>query len=194
MDHYIGLDAHMKSCTFVVLTAKGKHVLTQRVETNGRALCSFIRSVAGIKHLCLEECELSEWLYELFYPLVTELKVVQPKKREGPKSDASDARDLAELLRTGSKKPGIFKAPGAYRSLREAVRAQQLFSREVARTKNQIKAIYRSRGIRVSGRQVFHPAGRLEFVAQLPPAHRQMAQLLYESLDSRSCLSQQCMQ
>ena len=86
MDHYIGLDAHMKSCTFVVLTAKGKHVLTQRVETNGRALCSFIRSVAGIKHLCLEECELSEWLYELFYPLVTELKVVQPKKREGPKS------------------------------------------------------------------------------------------------------------
>ena len=126
--------------------------MTQRVETNGEALCSFLRGISGRKHLCMEEGELSEWLYEILGPFVSEIKVIQPKKQQGIKSDAKDAAGLAEIIRTGAKSTVVFKSPGTFCGLREAVRAQLLLTRKVAGTKNQIKALYRSRGIQVAGR------------------------------------------
>ncbi len=37
MDRYLGLDVHRDSTTVVVLSAKGKRVRHDRVETNGQA-------------------------------------------------------------------------------------------------------------------------------------------------------------
>ena len=55
MDRYIGLDGHSQSCTLRVLTAAGKDVGREVVETNGSALVEAIRSIPGSRHLCLEE-------------------------------------------------------------------------------------------------------------------------------------------
>jgi len=49
-------------CTFVVMSAAGKRLREQVVETNGESLQDFIGSVTGQKHLCLEEGTMSEWM------------------------------------------------------------------------------------------------------------------------------------
>jgi len=55
MERYIGLDAHGKSCTFRVIGPSGRKLRHSVVETNGSALVSYLRSIPGRKHLCLEE-------------------------------------------------------------------------------------------------------------------------------------------
>jgi len=62
MERYIGLDAHATSCTFAVLSERGRRLDSAVVETNGRALVKFLRCVPGSKHLCLEEGTQSAWL------------------------------------------------------------------------------------------------------------------------------------
>lgn len=111
MDRYVGLDAHATSCTFGVIDAKGKQLGSHVVETNGKALVEFIRTQAGTLHVCMEEGIQSAWLYEIFAPHVDELFVVPVAESKGPKNDARDALALAERMRTGSVKTGVYKAP-----------------------------------------------------------------------------------
>ena len=40
----------------------------QVLETNGRLMVEFVRSIAGDRYLCLEEGSQSEWLYEVLEP------------------------------------------------------------------------------------------------------------------------------
>ena len=109
MDRYIGGDVHQASVTFVVLSATGKKLRQDVIETNGRALVGYIKQLAGTLHLCIEECEWSNWLYEILSSHVEEFVVYRQQKRTGPKSDAIDAHGLAEKLRTGNiKRPGVY--------------------------------------------------------------------------------------
>ena len=75
MERYIGLDAHGASCTFGVIGPSGRKLRRDVVETNGAALVSYLRSIPGKKHLCLEEGAQSAWLYEILSPHVEEIVV-----------------------------------------------------------------------------------------------------------------------
>jgi len=100
MERYIGLDAHATSCTFAVLSERGRRLDSAVVETNGRALVKFLRGVPGHKHLCLEEGTQSAWLYEVLQGHVNELVVTHAYERKrGPKDDQRDAFHLADSLR-----------------------------------------------------------------------------------------------
>jgi len=48
MERYIGSDAHATSCTFAVLSERGRRLDSAVVETNGHALVKFLRGVPGI--------------------------------------------------------------------------------------------------------------------------------------------------
>ena len=58
MERYLGMDVHAESCSFCVQEASGKELRRDVVETNGQALVSYVKHVAGRLHLCFEE---SEW-------------------------------------------------------------------------------------------------------------------------------------
>jgi hypothetical protein len=73
MERYLGVDVHRESCTISVVSEVGKEVQRQVVETNGRALVSFVRQLAGRLHVCLEEGEWSQWLFEVLSPHVVEI-------------------------------------------------------------------------------------------------------------------------
>ncbi len=47
MDRYIGLDAHVSSCTLGVLGRSGKRLGLHVVETNAKALIEVLRSIPG---------------------------------------------------------------------------------------------------------------------------------------------------
>ncbi|MEM6559948.1 MAG: transposase [Myxococcota bacterium] len=167
-----------------MLNERGKQLKTQVVETNGRSLVEFMKLVPGRRHLCLEEGASSQWLYEILSPFAQSIAVVRGEKKHGNKSDALDAQELAERMRTGRLGNPIYKAPASYHALRDLVRTYGMITEDVVRTKNRIKSIYRSRGIPTTGRQdVYHPKRRVEASAVLKPATRYATELLGWELD-----------
>ena len=174
MERFIGIDAHTASSTIAVMGTK-RRIRELRVDTHGQTLVETIKGIAGNRHICFEEGTLSEWLYEVLEPLAAEVVVVQPKKREGPKSDSSDAWGLADDLRTGAVKGVVFKASRRFQALRQAVRGHQMVTQDLVRAKNRVKALFRSRGVHVE-REIYKGAWPLEVVGRP----------LFEAMPSRS--------
>lgn len=187
MDRYIGLDAHATSCTLAVIGPSGRRLGTQVVETNGAALVAAIRAIARPRHLVFEEGTQSGWLHEILAPHVDELVVVQATQAPvGHKSDERDAFALAEALRVGKFDRRVFKAPSRFARLRALAHTYTTLDRDLVRTKNRLKAVFRSRGVAVSGQGVYGPR-RDEWLAELPETTRVAAELLYRELD---CLTE----
>jgi|SoiMetStandDraft_2_1073263.scaffolds.fasta_scaffold43122_1 transposase len=184
MERYIGLDAHSQSCTLAVMTPTGRRSKELVVETNAPVLREAIRAIAGSKHLCMEEGELSQWLFETLEPLVDELVVIQPPIRQGDKSDAIDAWELADRIRTGRCPKRVFKVAKQLASLREAVRAHSTLTRDLVRCKNRLRGVFRSRAVRELDATLYDPSSRGAWAKKLPATHRRRADELGKELDA----------
>ena len=184
MERYLGGDVHAASVTFSVLNESGKQLRRDVVETNGQALVGYLKQQPGNLHLCIEEGEWSQWLYEILSPYVAEMVVYRSKWEPGVKSDAIDAHGLAEKLRTGTLGRPVYKDAKRFTALREQARAYAMVTRDVARVKSRIKAFYRSRGVPCTGEAVYRPAERTKRAQVLPPATRRAVELLGRELDA----------
>jgi len=183
MERYIGMDVHAASCTLAVISEKGRKLKDFPVETNGQALVEAVRMIPGHKHLVIEEGLQSAWLYETLSPHVDELVVAGITRSRGPKSDKRDAYALAEKLRVGNLEKHVFKAPRQFSRLREFSRAHMTLVSDVVRTQARIKSVYRSRGVLVSGIDVYGARRREEWLDQMPSHSRSRATRLYDHLD-----------
>jgi len=183
MERYIGMDVHAASCTLAVISEKGRKLKDFPVETNGQALVEAIRMIPGHKHLVIEEGLQSAWLYETLSPHVDEFVVAGITTSRGPKSDKRDAYGLAEKLRVGNLEKHVFKAPRQFTRLREFSRTHMTLVSDVVRTQARIKSVYRSRGVLVTGIDVYGSRRRKEWLEQLPSATQHRAKRLYDQLD-----------
>lgn len=184
---YIGMDVHQDSTTAVVLDAQGNLIMEVTLRTEAHALVDFLRGLRGALRLTLEEGTYSAWLYTLLSPYVEKLIVCNPRQnallKQGNKSDRIDARKLAELLRLGSLTAVYHGAPGL-RTLKELAASYEALVSDGTRVMNRLKALYRGRGIRCGGTQVYSPRHRARWLEQLgEPGARQRAKLLYQELD-----------
>jgi transposase len=184
MEKYIGLDVHTRSTTYAVLNQAGKKLKTAVVETTAKELVEALMGIEGEKHVCFEEGNQSEWLYELLRPHAQEVVCIQPMKKEGIKSDEHDALGLAEQLRRGTLKRIIYKETGSVGALRQRVRAHRLITQDVIRAKNRLRSVYRSRGVLCETEELYRPGKREMWLGQLPPTSREVAQMLTEQLDA----------
>jgi len=160
MERYLGADVHAASVTFSVLDASGKQIRRDVIETNGKALVGYLQSLAGKLHLCIEEGEWSQWLYEILSPHVAELVVYRGEWKPGQKSDAIDAHGLAEKLRTGTIDRPVFKDAKRFTALRDRARSYTMVTRDVARVKSRLKSFFRARGVPCSGEAVYQAEER----------------------------------
>jgi transposase len=183
MERYIGMDVHAASCTLAVISEKGRKLRDFPVETNGQALVEAIRMIPGHKHLVFEEGLQSAWLYETLSPHVDETVVAGITESRGPKSDKRDAYGLAEKLRVGNLDKQVFKAPRQFTRLRELSRIHMTLVTDVVRVQARIKSLYRSRGILVSGVNVYGVRHRVEWQQQLCSSAQARATRLYDHLD-----------
>jgi len=184
---YIGMDVHKDSTTAVVLDAQGNRVMQVTLRTEGTVLVDFVRGLSGRLHLTLEEGTYSAWLHALLSPWVEKLIVCNPRQKallkHGNKSDPIDARKLAELLRLGSLSAVYHGAP-EMRTLKELAASYATLVQDGTRVMNRLKSLYRGRGIRCGGTQVYSPRHRARWLEQLvEPGARQRAKLLYQELD-----------
>jgi transposase len=193
MERYIGIDVHAQSCTVAVLGPSGKRLATEVVATQGDALVSFVQRVKGRRFVCLEEGTQSEWIHEILAPHAEDVAVVVPPESRGNKSDRRDSWRLAEIARTGKADKRVYKAPRAFAGLRDAARGYEMLSKDVARAKNRLKAVYRSRGIDV-GKDVYRAEKREAWQAQLRPSSRALAELFAAQLDALAPLKEQAEQ
>ena len=167
MDRYIGLDAHGSSCKVAVVGPSGKKLQSQVLETNGRTLIDFIRPIPPERHLCLEEGNHANWLYEILSPHVQEIVVAGVRRQRGPKSDKRDAFALAEQLRIGALESRVYKGRGTLVLLASLSRAYTTLVSDSVRIQNRIKSVYRSQGITVCGKAVYGRATRGEMMQTL---------------------------
>jgi transposase len=186
MDHYIGMDAHSKTCTFVVVNSKGKEVAAQRVNTSEKEIVRFVKSIKGTTHLTFEESQLSRWLHVVLKDEVDELVVCNPcfiAKRTGPKDDYPDAYHLAQQL-CGGFLTAVFHDDSFLSDLRKIVSSYEDLTRDLIRAKNRYKALFISRAIDVTGSTVYYDE---EKITLLDPASQFVAKKLFIQIDQLKC-------
>jgi transposase len=162
--YYIGLDAHSKTSTFVVLDSNGQVVSSSTVGTTETSILDEVRCLQGSKALVLEVCTLSKWLYALLRDEVDELIICDPGKahrKNGPKNDYADAERLAQLLRGGFCK-AVYHEESFFYDLRKLVNTYRKLVWDIARIKNRYKALFRSEAIDVTGGRVYSDPKRIQ--------------------------------
>ena len=157
MTHYIGLDAHSKTCTAVVTDFKGTILKKSVFPTTERDLKSFIDSVKRPRRLAFEEMNIAQWLYVLLKDDVDEIQIAHAAhltKQRGAKTDYIDAVRLATELRNGTITQ-VFHADNAFFDLRQVVKSHQDVTQDLVRAKNRYKSFLRSKGKFVSGAAIY---------------------------------------
>ncbi len=117
-------------------------------------------------------------MHDRLKPHVTEVLVCDPRKnallQSGNKNDRSDARKLADLLRTGLLSP-VYHGEAGVRALKELERSYMAITRDLTRVMVRLKAIYRSWAIPCAGEQVYAPRHRAEWLAKIAEPGEQQA-------------------
>jgi hypothetical protein len=146
MKHYIGLDAHSATCTFVVVDEAGNVTHRALVKTSEGTLLGFLKTLPGETILTVEESHVSQWVYVLLHEKVDKLIVCNPSrlsKKQGPKTDFRDALHLAQELR-GNFLQSVYHDESHWIQLRVLISGYQDLVTEIVRTKNRLKAVFRS--------------------------------------------------
>ncbi len=164
MKYYIGLDAHSRTCTGVVVNEKGEQKFRQTFPTSEGNLIGFLKGIAGEKVLTFEEGNLAQWLYVTLREHVDELLVCNPvfiAKRRGAKTDYLDALHLAQELRTGHLKP-VYHDESKWIELRILVNNYLGLIHEIVRVKNRLKAVFRSEAIDTNYNKFYEDKSRTQ--------------------------------
>lgn len=110
-----------------------------------------------------------------------EIVVTGITESRGPKSDKRDAYGLAEKLRVRDLDKPVFKAPRQFTRLRELSRIHMTLVGDAVRAQSRIKS--RSRGVLVSGVNVYGVRHREDWQKQLCSSAQTRATRLYAHLD-----------
>src|SRR5271165_5831340 len=184
---YVGLDVHRDTISVAVLNAEGKLVMQFVIATHASAILDFVHGLRGSLHVTFEEGTHSAWLYDLLVRRVAYLVVCNPRKnallKAGSKSDAIDARKLAELLRAGLLSP-VYHGQNSTAAVKHLDRSYAALTEDTTRIMGRVKALYRSQAIACAGSKVFGARHREEWLAQLSDSGLQRrARRLYQELD-----------
>jgi transposase len=185
---YIGMDVHKETISIAVMNAAGKCIMECVIETKASTILQFIHGLHGDLHVTFEEGTWAAWLYDLLKPHVTEVVVCNPRKnallKEGSKSDKTDARKLAELLRLNHLQP-VYHGEHGVRALKELARSYLAITQDLTRVRNRLKAVYRGWAIPCSGKQVYAVRHRSEWLGKIAEAGvRRRAEHYYQQLDA----------
>jgi transposase len=155
MDHssvFVGMDYHMNSVQVCVLDQAGRVLVNRSVANDWQAIVSAVPANCTVQ-AALEACTGSANLAEQLIDLVgwsvhlAHAGYVHKLKQSPDKTDFSDARLLADLLRVGYL-PRSWLAPRAIRELRLAVRYRQQLADARRATKLRIGAVLRDQRIK----------------------------------------------
>src|SRR3989475_3873316 len=192
---YIGMDVHQATISVAVRDSRGNLVMEAILETKAETILQFIRGLRGSLYVAFEEGTWAAWLHDLLQPHVARVLASDPRKnallKDGNKSDRIDARKLAELLYLNKLNP-VYHGEHGLRSLKELVRSYLTITKDLVRVMTRVKAIYRSWAIPCTGKQVYAPRHRVEWLGKIgEPGVRRRAEFYYQQLDALRSVRQE---
>jgi transposase len=121
--------------------------------------------------------------------------VCNPRKnallKSGNKGDAIDARKLAQLLRVGMLSP-VYHGETSALEVQQLARSYLMLTEDTTRVMGRLKAVFRGQAISCTGRKLYGPRHRGEYLAALGAcALRRRAERLYQQLDAMQQLRRQ---
>jgi transposase len=146
----------------VVLDESGNVTHRAIVKTSEETLLGFLKTLPGEKILAVEESHVSQWVYVLLHEKVDKMVVCNPcylTKHQGPKTDYRDALRLANELR-GNFLKAVYHDESHWIQLRVLVSGYLDLVSEIVRSKNRLKAIFRSEILDTSDSKFYHAIDR----------------------------------
>src|SRR5213593_2569311 len=125
---YCGIDLHAKSSNFCLVNRRGKRMAEGLVPSSRQGFTNLLASGKGEEiRVVLEASTRSRWAGGVLEGLGAEVIVVDPRKvrviaETKHKTDRTDARILADLLRTEALPPALWRVPRGTRELRDQMR------------------------------------------------------------------------
>lgn len=149
---YVGLDYHQESVQICVLDQRGTVIRNRKVANNAADVAAAVSPTGTPPHAAIEACcgssDLAEelvarygWSVDLAHP-----GYVARLKQAPDKTDLSDARLLADLVRVGYL-PKVWLAPEWIRELRRLTRYRQQLVNERRNIKLRIGALLREQRV-----------------------------------------------
>lgn len=170
MMNVIAIDVASEVSSVCVLGASGKVRMEEAVGTKVSNFKRIIKGVPRPRQVVFEEGTQAAWLWSELNGICDDVLVCDPRKNRGLsgqfKNDRNDARNLAKRAQAKLLER-VWHGGQELRSLREAVRAYQGLTEESTRLKNQLRAVFRGRGIKV-GNKAYTPESRKRIVQSLP--------------------------
>jgi transposase len=186
---HIGFDVDSTTTHISVFNNSGREVRHTQVPTREADLVAFLMSITGPKQVALEESQMADFVTRIIEPHAAKVVRCLPQhnrliSRSEKKCDREDARNLAELLYLGKLK-AVHHAPWGYRQLREGVRAYWRASRDLARSKIQLKAFCLFNGLHCTGEAVFSRRHRKRYEAWIEKkaGNKALLEQLYGGMD-----------
>jgi transposase len=162
---YCGLDLHAKSSAFCVMNRKGKNLVEGEVRSTRRGFEEILNRCGGEEmRIVLEASTRSRWAAGVLEGLGAEVIVVDPRKvrviaETKHKTDRTDARVLADLLRTGALPKALWRVPKQTRELRDQVRLRWGLVRERANLMLRARSLLASVGVELGKRALASETG-----------------------------------
>jgi transposase len=181
---HLGFDVHQATTVISVREDGGRVIARGVVPTEATSLLTFVRGLRGTIQIAFEEGTQAQWLYDLLEPEVDRVIVCNRRGEaaHGNKADQSDADELSDLLRC-NRLHSVYHGSSERRTLIELARTYDYLVEDSTRVMSRLKALFRARGIPTPGQQLYEPARRTEWLAELPePGVRFRAETLFAHL------------
>jgi transposase len=180
----VGIDLHRKRSHVAVIDADGELSLSRRIINDPVTFLELLAGIDGESKIALEATYGWEWLAELLEEAGYELHLAHPLRTKAiasarVKTDAVDARTLAQLLRADLL-PEAYVAPRELRDLRDLLRHRVALTQVRSALKNRVHALLARHGILHGYSDLFGQAGS-EFLDALElrdPPRRRLKSLL----------------
>lgn len=183
---HVALDVHQATTVISVREDSGRVIARTVLPTEEAPLLEYFRGMRGTVRVTFEEGTQAQWLHDLLVPAVDQVIVCNRRgeSTHGNKADHRDADELSDLLRCGRLR-AVYHGSPERRTLKELARTYEQLVADATRVMSRLKALFRARGIRTPGQQLYQPARRGEWLARLSePGARFRAEILFTHLDA----------
>jgi transposase len=166
----VGIDLHRKRSHVAAVDEHGGELFSRRIVNDPDTFVALLGELDGESKIALEATYGWEWLADLLEDHGYELHLAHPLRTKAiasarVKTDAVDARTLAQLLRADLL-PEAYVAPRELRELRDLLRQRVVLTHMRTALKNRVHALIARQGIQRAHADLFG-AGGLRFLDDL---------------------------
>jgi transposase len=185
MEHYAGIDVALERSSVCVVDGTGRIVREAKVPSEPEALVAFFRELGlPVTRIGLEAGPLSQWLHAGLTAAGFEVVLLETRQVKAAlsamvvKTDRTDARGIAQLLRMGWFRPVHCKSPPAQET-RALLVGRKLLQSKLLDVELSIRGILRGFGLKVGQVSKGRFATRIrELVAGQPMPERVVEPML----------------